>query len=202
MSKLATQPKQLNLFYLSTAGSKLHQAILEGFDSLHKYIHSGEIEELNDVIPYEDFTDYTAEDFIEDHAIETIGDDEETGIDSNSRGYDDEDDNFEPSSKRFRSDHDSYDNDDSNDYDSRYGRDGPGIPSLLNLNVNPPRRGQELKNVSEKSPLGSPWQSSANFNNNNNNGDFGGNQSANNKQQPNKDRREGRRGSSRWSSRR
>lgn len=166
---------------------------------MHNYIHSGEIEELSDVIPFEDFTDYSAEDFIEDHAIETVGDEEDA--DPNQRDDEDEDD-FEPSSKRFRSDFDSYDNEESNDYDSRYGREGPGIPSLLNLSVNPPRRGQESKNVTEKPPASSPWES-ASFNNNNNNGAFGGNQSSNNHPHANNDRRdrEGRRGGSRWSRR-
>lgn len=168
--------------------------VLEGFDSLHNHIHSGEIEELNEVIPFEDFADYSAEDFIEDHAIETVGDEEDA--DPNQRDCDDDEEEFEPNAKRFRGDYDPYDNEESNDYDSRY---GPEIPSLLNLNVNLPRRGQESKNVSEKSPAGSPWES-ANFNNNN--GNFGGNQNSNNYPQTNNDRREGGRRGSRWSSRR
>lgn len=145
---------------------------------------------MNDVIPFEDFADYAAEDFIEDHAIETVGDEEEeSDVEPKNHEYDDDQDDFEPSSKRFKSEYDAYDNDGSND--SRY---GPGIPSLLNLNVNPPRRGQESKNVPMRSP-GSPWEP-ANLNNNN-----GGSQNSN-KPQANNDRREGRRGSSRWSSRR
>ena len=158
---------------------------------MHKYIHSGEIEELADVIPYEDFIDYTAEDFIQDHA--TVTADEDNVPDQNQNEYDDGDDS-EPSSKRLKNDYDSFENDGSNDYDMRY---GPGIPSLLNLNLQPPRRGQEDKNVPEKSPVNiSPWDSS-NFNN----GSFGSNQNSNNKGEPsNKDRRESRRQGSRWSS--
>lgn len=159
---------------------------------MYKYIHSGEIEELADVIPYEDFTDYTAEDFIQDHAIVTVGDEEDMAFDLNQIEMD-EDDN-EPSTKRFRNDFDSFDNEGSNDYDMRYGNNAPEIPSLLNLNLEPPQRGQEDKNVSEnRSPtLVSPWET-LNYN--------GSNQNANNNLAPaKKDRREGRRQGSRWSS--
>lgn len=171
-----------------TAGSKLHQAILEGFESLNKYIHSGDLEELADVVPYEDFADYTAEDFIQDHATATIGDEEYQLPDQNQDEEEDDFDDFEPRSKRFRNDYDQYENEGSNqgsnDYDSRYNQ--PGIPSLLNLNVAPPRHGQKEENVSAKSPtVVSPWETS------NQNNISGGN----------KDRRDNRRGS-RWSSRR
>lgn len=156
---------------------------------MYKYIHSGEIEELADVVPYEDFTDYTAEDFIQDHAIVTVGDDEDIPADLNQNDIDDGDDG-EPNVKRFRNEYDSLDNEGSNDYD-RYGNNSPGIPSLLNLNIHPPRRGVQ-EDTSEKSPtLISPWESS-NYNN-------GSNQNSNKAAPTNKDRR-GRQGGSRWSS--
>lgn len=143
-------------------------------------------------MPYEDFTDYTAEDFIEDHATVTVGDEEDSIDDPNTVENDDDEDS-EPSSKRFRGDIDSFDQEESNDYDSRYGNNAPGIPSLLNLHLAPPRHGQGDKNVQEISPT----RESVNYNN----GSFGTNQSANNKPPPSgKDRREGRRQSSRWSS--
>lgn len=170
---------------------------MEGFDSLHAYIHSGDIEELSDLVAYEDFADYTAEDFIEDHATATVGEDEDGTADVNPQEVEEGDD-FEPKSKRFRGDFDAYENDGSNDYDMRYG-EGPGIPSLLNLHVGGHlRHGQPREKSAEISPnSNSPWEDS-NFNS----GAFGGNQSTNNKPPPaNKDRREGRRGS-RWSSRR
>lgn len=166
-----------------TAGSKLHQAIIEGFDSLHKYIHSGDLEEISDLVPYEDFEDYTAEDFIEDHATLTVGDEEDAKADPY---YEEEDHNNdydqEPSAKRFRGDFDPYENDGSNDADSRY---GPGIPSLLNLNVENPRYGRDGKNAAQKSPT--VWENSSS----NNNGAFGNNQNnSNNKPSGNnKDRR-------------
>jgi hypothetical protein len=182
-------------------GSKLHGAILEGFDSLHNYIHSGDLEELSDLVPYEDFTDYTAEDFIEDHATKTVGDDDDVPADPNQENDGSED--FEPKSKRLREDFDDYDNEGSNDCDMRYGGEGPGIPSLLNLNVGQSRHGQLREKTAEISPnSNSPWEDS-NFNS----GAFGGNQNANNKPPPannntdRRDTREGRRGS-RWSSRR
>lgn len=182
-----------NLF---TAGSKLHQAILEGFDPLHKYVHSGEIEELEDLIPHEDFSDYTALEFIEDHAVETVGDDEDA---VNDQDEPNDGDDSEPNSKRFRSD--SYDNEGSNDYDARYRDNSPVIPSLLNLNVAPPRRGQEEKNAPAKSPTGGPWETQ-NFNNN---GAFGNSHNLNKptlaNNQKEQDRRQGRtRQGSRWSS--
>lgn len=169
---------------------------MEGFESFNKYIHSGDLEELDDFVPYEDFTDYTAEDFIEDHATATIGDEEDSLEDPETVEIDDGEDS-EPSSKRFRGDFDSFDQEGSNDYDSRYGGNAPGIPSLLNLHLAPPRHGQAEKKAPENSPTReSPWES-ANYNN----GSFGSNQNANNKPPPsNKDRREGRRQSSRWSS--
>jgi hypothetical protein len=158
---------------------------------LYKYLHSGDLEELADVIPHEDFDDYTAEDFIEDHATATVGDDDDE--DSNRNESNDGDDH-EPNAKRFRSDFDSYDQDASNDYDSRYNNNNnaPGIPSLLRVNT---RNGQDGKDIPEKSPSAvSPWENN-NFNN-------GSNQNQNsNRQQNNNDRRETRRGS-RWSNRR
>lgn len=167
---------------------------MKGFDSLHDYIHSGDIEELSDLVPHEDFTYYTAEDFIEDHATVTVGDEEDAPADSNQEHEDGED--LEPRSKRFRSDFDAYENEGSNDYDMRYG--DPGIPSLLNINVRQ-GQGQGRERPAEISPnSNSPWDDS-NFNS----GGFGGNQNQHNKPPPiNKDRqRESRRGS-RWSSRR
>lgn len=184
----------LNRSLFFTAGSKLHQSILEGFDSLHKYVHSGEIEELDDLIPHEDFSDYTAIEFIEDHAVETVGDEENE--DKEQDESNDGDDN-EPNSKRFRSD--SYDNEASNDYEPRYRDDSPVIPSLLNLNVAPPRHGLQDKNPKANSPTNIPWES----NNFNNNGSFGGNNNSSNSSLANKDqdRRQGRaRQGSRWSS--
>lgn len=179
-----------HLINIFSAGSRLHQSVSEGFESLHKYIHSGEIEELADVIPHEDFSDYTALDFIEDHAVETVGDDEEpTNDQDDSNDFDDN----EPNSKRFRAG--SYD-EGSNDYDARHDDNLPVIPSLLNLNIAPPRRAQEDISISSKSPTVAPWESS-NFN-----GAFGNNQNSNNPAQANKDqdRRQGRRQGSRWSS--
>lgn len=120
----------------------------------------------------------------------TVGDDDDASADPNYQEYDDDEDD-EPNAKRYRSDFDAYDNDGSgsNDYDSRYGS-GPGIPSLLNLNVEAPRHGHDSKNIPQKSPNG-PWD------NNHTNGAFGSIQNTNNKPQANRDRREGRRGS-RW----
>lgn len=177
--------KVFKSFLRFTAGSKLHRAILEGFDSLYKFIHSGMIEELADVIPFEDNADYTAEDFVQDHATLTEGDEEDLLADPNQEEVEEEED-AEPRVKRSRSDFDSYDNDGSNDYDARF---APGIPSLLNLNLAPPRHGQEDEKASAKSPnAGAPWEGS-NFH------------SANNKPSSNADRREGRRREgSRWSS--
>lgn len=168
-----------DVHFRPTAGSRLHQSILEGFESLYKYIHSGEIEELNDVIPHEDFTDYTAEDFIQDHAIVTDGDEKDKLADPAQNDLDDEEEDAEPRSKRFRGDYDSYD---EGSNDSRYNNNNaPGIPSLLNLNLARPRHGQESE--SSKSPTAvTPWEAS------NQNSKSSGNH---------KDRREGRR-SSRW----
>lgn len=167
-------------FILSTAGSKLHTAILEGFESLHKYIHSGDLEELDDLVPHEDFTDYTAEDFIADHAEATVGDEEDIQADPNHVEFEEEEE-AEPRAKRFRGEFDSYDNE-SNDYDSRYS--APGIPSLLNLHLPPPRPGSKDDESSKSPTLNTPWE---------------GNHNNNNSKQSGKDRREGRRGS-RWSS--
>lgn len=135
-----------------------------GFETLYKYIHSGDLEELDDVVPYEDHRpDYTAEDFIQDHAVITVGDSEDAKADPfycPEKEVNDEE--GEPTSaKRFKTDFDSYDNDESNDFDVRLGiTSEPGIPSLLNLNLEPPRAGQDTKNVSQKSPTASPWESS------------------------------------------
>lgn len=143
------------------------------------------------MVPYEDFTDYTAEDFIEDHATTTTAEEEEARADPSNYVEDDEDDDdddgSEPRAKRFRGDIDSYDNEGSQDYDARYERDGPGIPSLMNLNLHIPRHGHDTRSTSEKSPNG-PWESSST---NQGNGGFGNNQnnSNNNKSSGNKDRR-------------
>lgn len=149
---------------------------------MYKYIHSGEIEDLNDVVPYEDFTDYTAEDFIQDHAIVTDGDEKDKLADPTQSEYDEDEDDVEPRSKRFRGDYDSYD-EGSNDYDSRYNNNAPGIPSLLNLNLAPPRHGQDVESAKSPTAVAS-WEAS----------------NQNNKPAGNKDRREGRQRGSRWSS--
>lgn len=173
------------MMFLFSAGSKLQQAIMEGFDSLYKFIHSGEVEELADVVPFEDFTDYTAEDFIQDHATVTVGEDDTTQ-------NEDESEDVEPSAKRMKNDLEFSENEVNNDYDMRYGSNAPGIPSLLNLNLQPPRRIEEDKNSAEESPA---WETS------NYNGPFGPNQNSNNNSASNKDRRDGRqRPMSRWSS--
>lgn len=147
-------------------------------------------------MPYEDFTDYSAEDFIEDHASATAGDEDDSLEAANTVEVDDGEDS-EPSSKRFRGDFDSFEQEESNDYDSRYSSNAPGIPSLLNLHLAPPRHAQGDKKGPDNSPTHeSPWETS-NFNN----GSFGPNQNVSNKAPPSsKDRREGRRQSSRWSS--
>jgi hypothetical protein len=143
----------LTNFTCPTAGSRLHKAILEGFESLHKYIHSGDLPELDDVIPHEDFADYTAEDFVGDH-VNPHADEDEADVER------EDGDDFEPRSKRFRGEHDDYSNEGSNDYDSRYG-DNSDIPSLLNINVGSLRQGQK---PSEHSPnSNSPWEDT-NFN--------------------------------------
>lgn len=46
-----------------SAGSKLEQAIADGPEALQKYIASGEIEELHDVMPINDDEDYLNDDF-------------------------------------------------------------------------------------------------------------------------------------------
>lgn len=132
-----------------------------GFDTLYKYIHSGDLDELADVIPYEDFEDYTAEDFVQDHAVITLGDSEDAKLDPYycpEKEVNDEE--AEPVAKRFKTDFDSYDNDEGNDVDAKLGISEPGIPSLLNLNLEPPRTGQEKKNSSQKSPTSSVWEPS------------------------------------------
>ncbi|KAJ8930190.1 hypothetical protein NQ314_017030 [Rhamnusium bicolor] len=47
-------------------GSKLEQAIADGPDALQKYIDSGEIEELHDVMPINDDEDYLNDDYDDD----------------------------------------------------------------------------------------------------------------------------------------
>lgn len=131
-----------------------------GFETLYKYIHSGDLDELDDVVPYEEFEDYTAEDFIQDHAVTTVGDSDDAKADPYyCLEKDVNDEEGEPVAKRFKTDFDSNDNEESHDFDVRLGMSEPGIPSLLNLNLEPPRPGQEKKNASQKSPTASPWES-------------------------------------------
>lgn len=109
------------------------------------------------MLPYEDFGDYTAEDFVEDHAVATVGETEEDPYYCPEEVPDEE---SEPAAKRFKPDNEYFENDGSNDFDPRFGSGDPGIPSLLNLNVEPPRSRQEQKNLQQKSPIPSPWESS------------------------------------------
>lgn len=50
-------------------GSKLEQVISEGPDALKKYIASGAIEELHDVMPHEDDTDYLNAEYLDDDSL-------------------------------------------------------------------------------------------------------------------------------------
>ena len=45
------------LFLLNSAGSALAQAISGGTESLYRYVNSGAVEELHDVMPHYDYTD-------------------------------------------------------------------------------------------------------------------------------------------------
>lgn len=139
-------PKNIFTSLFLSAGSKLEQVIGEGADALNAYISSGEIEELNDVIPQPD--------------------------DEDTENNDDEEDSDEtPDAKRPKTDrivnHNAqiiYGNNDSQPaipslmaldvkVDVPLGKDGAGNwgasagfnknapnqpPSLLNLNVAPP----------------------------------------------------------------
>lgn len=145
---------------------------MEGFESLHEYIHSGELEDLADVIPHEEPADYSAIDFVQDHAIPTVGNEEDRETDIVQQ--ENLDDDIEQSSKRFKNDYDSFDNNRNNEFETQ-SANAPGIPSLLNLNLPPPRQNQEDQNDS--------------------------NQNASKKSIAlSKDRRESRRQGSRWSS--
>lgn len=55
---------------LITAGSKLEAAIAEGPEALQKFINSGEIEELQDVLPHDDEHDYLNDAYLDDDSEE------------------------------------------------------------------------------------------------------------------------------------
>ncbi len=147
---------QILLVFKISAGSKLAQVIREGSESLHEYLHSGEIEELVDVLPYEDYSDYTLEDYINDNA--NMNGNEEDG-DNND---DDDENSMEPDPKRFRGDSDNFSmNDDSRDnmynfsqsnsFQNQKGNSNSGgIPSLLNLNIEPPKMGNNGSNSPDR----------------------------------------------------
>lgn len=183
--------------FLLIAGSRLHKVIMQGSDALYEYIQSGDIDELIDAMPFEDNSDYTIEDFIQENAKATIGDEQDMidGDFTESRDDqpyeiddDDEDDEEQPNVKRFRSEYDSYDRGDR-DWDAKEqnsNNNGPGIPSLLNLNVG--RRTADT-DVPQKSPtITSPWEN-APFSNN---GSFNNQQNNNNRSTVSNNRRDDR----------
>lgn len=45
------------MFVLHSAGSALAQAISGGTESLYRYVNSGAVEELHDVMPHYDYSD-------------------------------------------------------------------------------------------------------------------------------------------------
>lgn len=110
-------------------------------------------------------------------------------MNDNEKIDDDDDDNEdEPMAKKFCADTENYDIEDSNDskYNSQQSS-AAGIPSLLNISVNPPNSNYD-ENSSQKSPITDTWnENNSVFNNN-------GTQKSKNK--------DGRRQGSRWSSRR
>lgn len=113
---------------------KIVKAIMEGPEALHRYLKSGEIEELNS----------NFDNFSNDNATYD-GNDEESE---------------QPQSKRFRGsneDFDSYDNSNSNEMAAlRYSNQnsqqsnssGGNIPSLLNINIPPPINSESQNNGS------------------------------------------------------
>lgn len=123
--------------------------IREGSESLHNYIHSGEIEELIEVLPYEDYSEYTLEDYINDHA-------NANGSNEDGDNQDDDENSNEPDPKRFRGDSDNFSvNDDSrdknypaNNFNNFQNSNSGGIPSLLNLNIEPPKMGGSISSNS------------------------------------------------------
>lgn len=64
---------------MSPAGSKLEAAIAEGPEALQKFINSGEIEELQDVLPHDDEHDYLNDAYLDD-------DNDESGASGGFRG--------------------------------------------------------------------------------------------------------------------
>lgn len=59
-------PKKMYLIHLILAGSKLEAAIAEGPEALQKFIDSGQIEELHDVMPHNDEHDYLNDAYIDE----------------------------------------------------------------------------------------------------------------------------------------
>lgn len=153
---------------LLSAGTKLEKVILQGSGSLLNYLYSGDIPDLEEVLPYEDNTDYTFEDYIDDNGVVVTEEDEFNESDDH--------DSLEPDAKKFRGDNDDSSlidghSNDSRDWDSgnkmnSFGNNsnnfnnhnnfsnnnfggnmsnqnqpsgGSGIPSLLNLNIAPPK---------------------------------------------------------------
>lgn len=114
------------------------------------------MEDFDDVIPYLDSEEYSAVDFVQDHAIVTVGDSEDDPFYCPDEIHDDEN---EPSTKRFKTENEGFDDDRSNDFDVRLETSDSCIPSLLNLNVEPPLSGKDKKNLTQKSPTTSPWES-------------------------------------------
>ncbi|CAO1406011.1 unnamed protein product [Diamesa serratosioi] len=106
--------------------SKLSEAILNGSEALYIYIHSGEIEELADLIPHEDFSDYTIEDFIAENAKLTIGEEEDGGgviqILDDEDEESDGDEDVEPSAKRFRREENNHRSDENYSYSNNNDR--------------------------------------------------------------------------------
>jgi hypothetical protein len=145
---------------------------MDGNEALYNYLNSGDIEEMNAPSSYDDNSNGNSN----QGSATSFGNDRQDM------------DDFEPQTKRFRTeDFDSnYDNENSN---------SSGIPSLLNINVPPPKNANFPDQPAQKSPT--VWDNNTGFNSNN--GAF--NNNANN-QKPTQRTREGRRQGSRWSSKR